>query len=281
MINQIKTIVFLGALSTILVGLGGYLAPGYIYFFGALAICLNFGAYFWSDKIVLKMHRASEVSKNQAPWLHNIVENLAKEANIPKPKIYVISEAQPNAFATGRNPEHGVVAVTEGIVDLLTERELSGVIAHELAHIKNRDILISTIAAVMASAVTFIANIMQISAIFGGTRDDDEGGSPLGMFALAFLAPIAATLVQLGISRSREYHADAIAAQINGDPEALASALEKLNYSSKTIPSHVQPATASLFIVNPLYGQKSFLNLFSTHPPVQERVKKLRNMKIQ
>jgi heat shock protein HtpX len=277
MLNQLKTVFLLGALSAILIGLGGYLAPGYLYVFIGISILLNFGAYFWSDKIVLRMQRAREVTRAEAPQLHAMVDELADRAAIPKPRVYVVAEIQPNAFATGRDPAHGAVAVTDGILSLLSERELRGVLAHELAHIKNRDILIATIAAAIASAVAYLANIMHFAAIFGGTSDDDDG-SPLASLGLAIVAPIAATLVQLGISRSREYHADATGAAISGDPAALASALEKLQYASKQIPSAAQPATASLFIVNPFSGGQSLANLFSTHPPMKERIARLRRM---
>ena len=190
----------------------------------------------------------------------------------------MIPEAQPNAFATGRNPEHGVVAVTEGILQLLSERELRGVIAHELAHIKNRDILVASVAAAISGAVTYIAQALQFSAFFGGGRDDEEGGSVAGTLALAIVAPIAATLVQLGISRSREYMADETGARLTGDPEGLASALEKLELGARHIPAHVEPATASLFIVSPLAGGRSLLSMFSTHPPMAERIARLRGM---
>lgn len=279
MMNQVKTVMLLGALSAILLGVGGYLAPGYFVVFVFLAIALNFGAYFWSDKLVLRMQRAQEVAPHQAPSLHAMIDELAAEANIPKPKVYVVPEAQPNAFATGRNPEHGAVAVTEGILSMLSQRELKGVLAHELAHIKNRDILIATIAAAIASAIALLANIVQFAAIFGGmSSDEDDGGSMLGGLVLAFVAPIAATLVQLGISRSREFHADATGAEISRDPEALASALSKLELASTRIRPHVQPATASLFIVNPFKGGRSLSRLFSTHPPMEERIKRLRRL---
>jgi heat shock protein HtpX len=207
------------------------------------------------------------------------VEELARRAEIPKPRVFVIPEAQPNAFATGRNPERGVVAVTEGIMAMLSERELRGVIAHELAHIKNRDILVASVAASISAAVTYIAQAVQFAAIFGGaSREDEEGGSGIGGLALAFVAPIAATLVQLGISRSREYLADETGARLTGDPEALALALEKLELGARHIPAHVQPATASLFIVSPLSGGRSILSLFSTHPPMVERIARLRGM---
>jgi heat shock protein HtpX len=277
--NQLKTVLLLGVLSSLLIGFGGALGSGYLYGFTALAVLMNIGAYFFSDRIVLAMHRAHEASPQQHPALHRMVEELARRAEIPKPRVFVIPEAQPNAFATGRNPERGVVAVTEGIMAMLSERELRGVIAHELAHIKNRDILVASVAASISAAVTYIAQAVQFAAIFGGaSREDEEGGSGIGGLALAFVAPIAATLVQLGISRSREYLADETGARLTGDPEALASALEKLELGARHIPANVQPATASLFIVSPLSGGRSILSLFSTHPPMVERIARLRGM---
>jgi heat shock protein HtpX len=278
--NQLKTVVLLGVLSSLLIGIGGALGPGYLYGFGALALLMNLGAYFFSDRIVLAMHRAQEVPREQATVLHRIVEELAARAEIPKPRVFVIPEAQPNAFATGRDPAHGVVAVTEGIMSLLDERQLRGVLAHELAHIKNRDILVASVAAAISAAVTHLAQAAQFMAFFGGgQRDDEEGGSAAGTLALAFVAPIAATLVQLGISRSREYLADETGASLTGDPEGLASALERLELGAQRIPAHVvEPATASLFIVSPLAGVGGLFSWFSTHPPMTERIARLRAM---
>jgi heat shock protein HtpX len=277
--NQIKTIFLLGALSALLIALGGAMGGSYLYMFAGLAVVMNFVSYFWSDKIVLAMNHAKQVDMQEAPRLHAMVEELASRANIPKPRIFVIPQSQPNAFATGRNPEHGAVALTEGIMRLLSERELRGVIAHELAHIKNRDILISSVAATIASAVTFIANAVKWGAIFGGygNRDDRGGGSPLALLAMAIVAPIAALLIQLGISRSREFVADATGAEISGDPESLARALERLHEGVQAIPANVAPATASMYIVNPFTGS-GMMSLFSTHPPVAERVARLRGM---
>ncbi|WP_437982540.1 zinc metalloprotease HtpX [Sorangium sp. So ce117] len=277
--NQIKTILLLGVMSAILVSIGGALGPGYLVLFGVLALAMNLGAYFMSDRIVLAVHRAAEVSPFEAPGLHRMVEELSSRAGIPKPRVYVIPDAQPNAFATGRNPEHGVVAVTEGIMQLLSERELRGVLAHEIAHIKNRDILVSTIAAAFASGITWVAHAVSFAGIFGGSSDDEDGASPLGGLALAIVAPIAATLVQLGISRSREYMADELGARLSGDPEALASALSKLEHGVALVPPEAaRPATASLFIVNPLAGAGSVLKWFSTHPTTEERVSRLLSM---
>jgi heat shock protein HtpX len=271
--NQLKTIVLLGILSAALVALGNVVAPQYLSAFLLVALAMNVGAYFFSDRLVLAMHHAAEVGPAQAPGLHRVVAELAREAGIPKPRVFLIPEEQPNAFATGRNPRHGVVAVTQGILDLLTERELRGVLAHEIAHIKNRDILLSTIASVLASVITYMAHAV---GFLGGRRDDEEGGgSALGGVLLALLAPFAATLIQLGISRSREYLADETGARLSGDPEALASALMKLERGAHAIPAAANPATASLFIVNPLAGVESFLRWFSTHPPIGERVDRL------
>jgi len=274
--NQLKTIVLLGALSALLVGIGGAMGGSYMYLFGVLALVMNFVGYFWSDKIVLKMSGARELAPNEAPWLHNMVQELSYAAQIPKPRVYLIPERQANAFATGRNPRNGAVAVTQGIVDLLNERELRGVIAHELAHIKNRDILVSSVAAMLATAITYAAHALQFAAIFGGAgRDEEDRGSAGGGLLVALVAPIAATLVQLGISRSREFLADETGARISGDPMALASALRKLHMGAQRIPADVAPATASLFIVNPFAGGQTLMNLFSTHPPMEKRVERL------
>ncbi|HET9932002.1 MAG TPA: zinc metalloprotease HtpX [Polyangiaceae bacterium] len=278
--NQLKTILLLGSLSAIVIGVGALVAPGYLYVSAALALAMNLGAYFFSDRIVLKMHRAAEVTPAQAPDLHEMVEELAEKAGIPKPRVYVIPEEQPNAFATGRNPERGVVAVTEGIVRILDRRELRGVIAHELAHIKNRDILVSSIAAAVASLVTYAAQALSLSSLFGGNNDDEESqGSAAGGILVALVAPLAATLVQLGISRAREYMADETGARISGDPEALASALLKLEQAASVVPVNAAPATASLFIVNPLNAAQTVFKLFSTHPATEERVQRLLAMR--
>lgn len=278
--NQLKTVVFLGVLTAILMGVGALVAPGHIYVFGAIAIAMNLFSYFFSDKIVLKMHRARPVTPEEEPSLHRMVDELARKAGIPKPKVYVIDEPMPNAFATGRNPKHGVVAVTTGIRRTLSERELKGVIAHELAHIRNRDILICTIAAMAASIVSMVASIARWGLIFGAGRSDDdrEGGHPAALLILAIVAPIAATLVQLAISRSREYLADQSGGEISGDPDSLADALLRLERGVEAVPYEVvqtAPATASLFIVNPLRGG-GVLSLFSTHPSTEDRVRRLR-----
>jgi heat shock protein HtpX len=258
------------------IGFGSLVAPGSLYLFVALALAMNLGAYFFSDRIVLRMHGAHQVSREQAPELHGMVEELAMKAGIPMPRVCVIPDAQPNAFATGRNPAHGVVAVTEGILRVLDRRELRGVIAHELAHIKNRDILVSSVAAAAASLITYIAHAVSFGALMGGSQsDDEEGGGMAGGLLLALVAPLAATLIQLGISRSREYLADETGARLCGEPEALARALMKLERGADLVPSHATPATASLFIVNPFGATQSVSQWFSTHPATQERVQRL------
>jgi heat shock protein HtpX len=278
--NQLKTVLLLGIMSCLLVGLGGALGPGYLYGFLALALVMNFVSYFFSDRIVLAMQRAREVSPAEAPELHQIVGELAQRAGVPKPRVYIIPEAQPNAFATGRNPEHSAVAVTEGILGILGERELRGVLAHEMAHVANRDILIASVAAAIAMAISAIARVVSFGAMFGGRSDDREGGSPLGGLLFAIVAPIAATLIQLAISRSREYHADETGARFAGNAEPLARALEKLEIGAERIPANVQPATASLFIVSPFAGRHGLLTLFSTHPPMEERIRRLRALRV-
>lgn len=273
--NQLKTIVLLGSLSALIIGLGALVAPGHLYLFGALALAMNLGAYFFSDRIVLRLHHAREVAPHEAPDLHAMVDELSAKAGIPRPRLYVIPDDQPNAFATGRNPAHGVVAVTEGIVRILDRRELRGVLAHELAHIKNRDILVSTIAAAAAALVTYVAQAISLGAIFGANRDDESEGSTGGGLLVALVAPLAATVIQMGISRSREYLADETGARLSGDPEALATALVKLERAANVIPAAATPATASLFIVNPFGAMQRLSRWFSTHPDTQERVERL------
>jgi heat shock protein HtpX len=238
-------------------------------------LLMNGGAYWYSDKLVLKMAGARPVSPADAPWLYETVERLAQRANLPMPSVYMIDSDTPNAFATGRDPKHGVVAVTTGITRILSRDELAGVIAHELAHIKHRDTLLSAVVATIAGAVTMIANIGQWALIFGGLGSDDEEGGGFGGILWLFIAPIAATLIQLGISRAREFQADARGAQILGDPLPLASALEKLEWAAKRDPLPTSPATASLYIVNPFSGA-NVLRWFSTHPPTEQRIARLR-----
>src|SRR5215831_8975207 len=273
--SQLKTVLLLGILSAILVGVGGALGANALGVSIVLAMVMNLGAYFFSDRIVLAMHRAEEISPAESPDLHRMVQELAARAGIPKPRVYLIPEMQPNAFATGRNPQNAVVAVTSGILQVLDRRELRGVLAHELAHVRNRDILVSSIAATVAAAITYVAHAV---GFFGAAASDGDGPSPLQSLLLALVAPIAATLIQLGISRSREYGADQTGAEISGDPEALARALEKLDQAAHAVPARMQPATASLFIVNPFSATEGVLNLFSTHPSMRERIRRLRAM---
>lgn len=274
MINQIKTTVLLAALTVLILLIGNWLggSGGLILAFG-LAVFMNMGAYWYSDRIVLHAYHAQPVSEAQAPEIHAMVRRTCQRAQLPIPNIYVIPAETPNAFATGRNPENAAVAVTEGIVRLLDPSELEGVIAHELAHIRNRDILVSTVSATLAGAIMMIASWAQWAAIFGfGRNDDDEdGGGTLGLLAAAIVAPLAATLIQMGVSRSREYLADETAARIVGTPHGLASALRKLQTANERLPMH---ETAHLFVVNPLSG-KSWMSLFSTHPPMEKRISRL------
>jgi len=278
--NTIKTALLLGALTGLLMLIGGLVGGrGGVFIAFIFALILNFGSYWFSDKIVLKMYKAQEVSESSAPGLYNIVRNLAMKANIPMPRIFIIPGEAPNAFATGRNEKHAIVAVTAGIMRILNKEELEGVIAHELSHIKNKDMLISSIAATLAGAIVMLAHMAQWATIFGGGRsDDDENGGIIGLIAMAILAPLAAAVIQMAISRSREYLADAGAAGITQNPYGLAAALEKLTKASQVIPMEANPSTAHLFIVNPLTG-KLLMNLFSTHPPLEERIARLRSMK--
>ena len=277
--NQLKTILLFGVLSALFIGIGGALAPQHLAVFVALAAVINLGAYFFSDRIVLAMYQAQEVNELDAPALHTIVRELAETAELPMPRIYIIPERQPNAFATGRNPKHGVVAVTEGLLDLMDPRELRGVLAHELSHIKNRDVLVSTVAAILASAISTVANVLSFGTMLG--RDGEDSRSPLAALAMIIVAPIAALLVQLAISRSREFHADQTGAQLSGDPDGLARALLKLHGASRLIaPEQARPGTASLFIVNPFEGLERVSRWFSTHPAVEERVERLRALPV-
>jgi heat shock protein HtpX len=277
--NRIKTVLLLAGMTAVLIVIGRILGgqSGMIIAF-ILALAMNFFSYWYSDKIVLKMYGAQEVSPIDSPQLHQIVEELAHEAGIPKPRVYIIPNDSPNAFATGRNPEHAAVAATEGILRLLTPAELKGVLAHEIGHVRNRDILISTIAATMAGAIMILANIARFGAIFGLARDDDEGGGILGILVMSIIAPLAAMLIQLAISRSREYLADETGAHLAHNPESLARALEKLSRGAERAPMDANPSTAHMFIVNPLTGS-GLMNLFSTHPPIEERVARLRSMR--
>jgi heat shock protein HtpX len=275
-----KTAVLLAVLTAMLVVIGGAIGgqQGMVVAF-FFAVAMNFFSYWFSDKIVLSMYGAQPIDESRAPRLYAIVRRLATRAGIPVPRVYLIPTETPNAFATGRNPQHAAIAVTEGIMRILDEDELEGVLAHELSHVTNRDILISTIAATLAGAITYLAHMAQWGAMFGGARhDDEEGGNPIAMLVLAILAPIAAMLVQMAVSRSREFQADATGARLAGRPWPLAKALEKLEVASKVEPMNASPATAHLFIVNPLSGQ-SLMRLFSTHPPIEERIARLRAMR--
>src|SRR5256886_4874932 len=282
MSNIFKTGLLLAVLTVMLVLLGGAVGGRQgmlIAFF--VAVAMNFVSYWFSDKMVLAAYGAQPIEEASAPRLYAIVHRLTTRAGIPMPRIYLIPSETPNAFATGRNPEHAVVAVTGGIMRILDEEELEGVLAHELSHVKNRDVLISTVAATLAGAITYLAHMAQWAAMFGGrSRDDDDGGSnPLAMILLAILAPIAALLVQMAVSRSREFQADATGAKVAGRPWGLAQALEKLERANKIAPMAVNPSTAHLFIVNPLGGDV-LMRLFSTHPPLEERIARLRAMRV-
>ncbi|PIE67480.1 MAG: protease HtpX [Deltaproteobacteria bacterium] len=276
--NQIKTMLLLTVM-TVFIMIVGNLLGGHQGMVLALifAAGMNFFSYWYSDKIVLKMYRAQEATPQQAPELYKMVQTLAARAELPMPRVYIIPKEAPNAFATGRNPDNAVVAVTQGLMNLMNRQEVMGVLAHELAHVKNRDILIGTIAATMAGAIMLLASMARFSAMFGGVhRDDDQGGmGAIGMIAMSIIAPVAAMIIQMAVSRSREYLADATGARIAGSPEGLAQALEKLGGYARRIPMAANPSTAHMFIVNPLSG-KSLQSLFSTHPPMDERVRRLR-----
>ncbi|MBN2284178.1 MAG: zinc metalloprotease HtpX [Deltaproteobacteria bacterium] len=279
--NTMRTVILLGALTGLLILIGGYFGgtQGMVIAF-LFAVIMNFGSYWFSDRIVLSMYRAQEISESDTPELYAIVKDLALRAGIPMPRVCIVPSGTPNAFATGRDQEHAVVAVTEGILRVLNRDELEGVLSHELTHIKNKDMMIGSIAATIAGAVMVLAGMARWAAIFGfGGGDDDEGGGIVGLLLMSILAPIAAMLIQMAISRSREYLADEGGARISGKPEGLANALEKLSRASQAMPMRANPSSAHLFIVNPLTA-KSFAALFSTHPPVEKRVERLRNMKI-
>ncbi len=277
--NRVKTVLLLTGLTIFLIFMGKLLGGRQgMYLAFILALGMNFFSYWFSDKIVLRMYRAQEVSPAEAPQMHQMVEELAHEAGIPKPRVYVIPDESPNAFATGRNPQHAAVAATQGIIRLLTPVELKGVLGHELGHVLNRDILVSSIAATLAGAIMILASMARWGAILGMGRDDEEGGGIFGVLIMSIVAPIAAMLIQMAISRSREYLADETGAHLTHNPESLARALEKLSLGTQRIPMDASPATAHMFIVNPLAG-KSLMNLFSTHPPIEDRVARLRAMR--
>jgi heat shock protein HtpX len=279
--NNVKTVILLGALTGLFLFVGG-LAGGQNGMIIALVLTgiFNLAAYWFSDKIVLRAYKAVELGPADAPDIHRMVEELCQNSGIPKPRMYVIDHDSPNAFATGRNPQNAAIALSRGMIDLMKPEELKGVIGHELSHIRNRDTLIQTVAATIAGAIMFLAYQMRWFAFLGRGDDDDEGGGILGLLVMAILAPIAATIIQLAISRSREYKADRSSAELTHNPEGLASSLEKLGYYSKKIPLPASRQTAHLFIVTPLTG-KSILSLFSTHPPLEMRIERLRAMRFQ
>ncbi|MBI2656353.1 zinc metalloprotease HtpX [Candidatus Woesearchaeota archaeon] len=278
--NQLKTAVLLALLTALLLWIGSLFGRKGLIFAAIFVGLMNFGSYWFSDKIVLWMYRAKEAKQSEYPKLYRIIKDVAKLSGLPMPKVYIIPSEQSNAFATGRNKNHAAVACTEGILKLMTEEELKGVIAHEFSHIQNRDILISTIAGTIAGVISYIGVMARWSAIFGGSRDDDRGGNLISLLILGIITPLVATLIQLAISRSREYLADDTGARIVKNPNALASALEKLEEDGKRHPMRFgSPSTAHLFISNP-FRSGMFITLFQTHPPLAERVKRLRNMKI-
>jgi heat shock protein HtpX len=279
--NQIRTALLLAAMTVFLIVIGRLIGgpTGMVVAF-VFAIGMNFFSYWFSDKIVLRMYRAQEVTEQQAPELYEMVATLARRAELPMPRVYVIPKETPNAFATGRNPQHAVVAVTQGLLKLMNRDEIMGVLAHEMAHVNNRDILIGSIAATMAGAIMMLASMARWAAIFGGGhRNDNNGGmGGLGLIVMSILAPIGAMVIQMAISRSREYLADATGARLAGSSQGLASALEKLGAYAKRLPMDASPQTAHMFIVNPLSG-RSMMNLFSTHPPMEERIARLRGVR--
>ena len=277
--NTMKTFMLMALLTALVVVAGGFLGgKGGMTMAFLFAIVMNFGAYWFSDKMVLSMYKAKEMQPSDNPGLFQMTREMAERGGIPMPRLYLIPSPQPNAFATGRDPQHAAVAVTEGIVRTLSAEELRGVIGHELAHIKNRDILIGTLAATMAGAISYLATMMQWTLIFGGRNSDDrEAGNPIAAIAMMILAPIAAMLIQMAISRSREFLADEGGAGMAGNPLSLANALKKLDAASERIPMKAPPATAHMFIVSPLTGG-GLMKLFSTHPPLEERIARLEAM---
>lgn len=278
--NNIKTMFLLVTLTLILVWAGGAFGGKHGMTIALIiALGMNLFAYWFSDKLILRMYGAQEVTEAEAPELYDIVRRLSQKAQMPMPKVYMIEGDQPNAFATGRNPKHAAVAVTTGIMRILSRDELTGVIGHELSHISHRDILISTIAATIAGAISYLAQMAQWAAIFGSRSDDEKGSSPVAALVMMIVGPIAALIIQMAISRSREYVADEGGAQLAGNPRYLSSALRKLHMASQQIPMHANPATSHMFIVNPLSGG-GLLKLFSTHPPMEERIVRLESMSL-
>lgn len=278
--NQFKTLILLAVLTALLLVVGGFFGTGGLIIAAVFAVLMNFGAYWFSDKIVLFIYQAKEAKKSEFPDMYKLVKEVADDAKLPMPKLYVVPSEQSNAFATGRNEKHAAVAFTKGILDLLNKEELKGVIAHEMSHIKNKDILITTIAATIAGVISYLSAMARWGAIFGGNRDDDRGNNLISLLIIGILTPLIAMLIQLAISRSREYLADESGARTIKNPNALASALEKLEKSAKSTPMRLgTQATSSLFIVNPFSG-KAMLGLLSTHPPLEERVRRLRAMRV-
>ena len=277
--NALRTTLLMALLTVLLILAGGAIGGrSGMTFALMMAAVMNFVSYWFSDKIVLAMYGAREVTEADYPDFFGLVRQLALQAGIPMPRVYIIDSETPNAFATGRNPEHAAVAATTGIMRILTRDELLGVMAHELSHVKHRDILISSVAATIAGAITYLAHMAQWAAIFGGGRDrDDEGGGAFGLIVMAIVAPLAAMLIQMAISRSREYEADRGGAEVSGNPLYLAGALKKLEMANRQIPMQANAATAHMFIVNPLTGG-GLMSLFSTHPPLEERVRRLEEM---
>ena len=276
--NNVKTAVLLAAMGVLIMGIGSFFGQGGLIIGLVLALVFVGGSYWFSDSIAIKAARAKPVTEQEMPEYYAVVRELAAKADIPMPKLYVSDEMQPNAFATGRNPNHAAVAVTRGILQVLDWDELRGVLAHEISHVGNRDILISSVAAAIALMITFVARMAMWGAIFGGGRDDDDGGNIFGLIAMMILAPIAAAILQMALSRSREYEADRSGARLIGDGEPLARALQKIEGYAKQVPMDVDPAHATAFIINPFSGRKvQFANLFRSHPPTEDRVARLRS----
>jgi heat shock protein HtpX len=278
MVNGLKTALLLGLMTGLFIAIGGLLGgrSGMLIAF-VMALIMNFVSFWFSDKIVLKMYGAQPIGEAEAPMVYRIVRNLATKARMPMPKLYLIPAPPPNAFATGRSPQHAAVAVTEGILRIMNEEELEGVLAHELSHVLNRDVLISTVAATIAGAISILANT---AMWFGGGRDEEgRSANPIALIATIIFAPLAAMLIQMAVSRSREFQADASGAQLTRRPTGLASALAKLHQANQIVPMDANPATSHLFIVNPLSG-RSLANLFATHPPIEERIARLRAMRV-
>jgi heat shock protein HtpX len=277
--NNVKTVVLLAAMGALIMGIGSFFGQGGLILGAIIAFVFVGGSYWFSDTIAIKAARARPVTEQEMPQYYAIVRELTQKAGMPMPKLYVSPEPQPNAFATGRNPNHAAVAVTQGILQVLDWDELRGVLAHEISHVENRDILISSVAAAVALAITFVARMAMWGAMFGGGgRDNENGGNIFGLIAMMILAPIAAAILQMALSRSREYEADRSGARLLGDGEPLARALQKIEGYAKQVPMNVDPAHATAYIINPFSGRKvQFSNLFSSHPPTEDRVARLRN----